>query len=765
MRNFTFRRAHVGLPILAHSPLLLLLLGAGPLASTVRAETKADDGSEPKFTNRLAEEKSPYLKQHQHNPVDWYPWGDEAFELARKENKPVFLSIGYATCHWCHVMERESFEDEETAKLMNELFVCVKLDREERPDIDRIYMNFHQAMYGGGGWPLNIWMTADRIPFGSGTYFPPVSQGGRPSFSQVCRQINGHWTQNGAQIQADPEATRAKLQEMLSRLPESASDGFKITPAILDTSFDKLAERFDAAHGGFGGAPKFPQPDQIDFLLQYHLDTSHPDDQRQQALEMATATLNAMAQGGIRDHLGGGFHRYSVDEFWHIPHFEKMLYDQAQLARSLLTVHQITGAEEPAKVAREVLDYVIRDLGHEGGAFFCAEDADSYENDKSDHKTEGAFYVWTDAELVEALGEDEADLFRKAYGVKADGNVRPDSDPHGELTGKNHFFQQTDAGALAQLLGTDVASVETRLAASRQKLFELRATRIRPIRDDKILTAWNGLMISALAHASRALGDDAYLDRANRAADFLLENLRDKDGNLLRSWLDGPSTIPATAADYSHLVGGLLDLYDASLDPARIAQAVELQDTMNELLLDTEAGGFFDAAETQTDLIIRLKDFEDGVQPAANSQAAMNLMRLYGLLHRDDYAAIARGIFKAAAPLFEAAPHATLRLVEALRLDLAPPAQILVAATDPASAEARAILEIAQSSPISGTTIALITPGMTGPMGASDQITARTAIAGKPTLYLCRNFTCQMPTNEPEKIRAMIDKALSTAKE
>lgn len=714
---------------------------------------------EPAHTNRLAKEKSPYLLQHAHNPVDWYPWGDEAFAKARAENKPVLLSIGYATCHWCHVMERESFENKATAQLMNTLFVCVKLDREERPDIDRIYMNFQQAIYGRGGWPLNVWLTPDRIPFASGTYFPPEPSHHSPSFTQVCQQIDSHWKKNEAKIQADPEGARAQLQKLLSGLGNDSpvADEFKISNALADVAYQQVTARFQPDPAGFANEPRFPQNDIIDFLLQHHLDASRPEEQRQSALSMARSTLHAMARGGIRDHLGGGFHRYAVDRYWHIPHFEKMLYDQAQIARSYLTLHQILGESAAAKIAREIFQYLDRDLSHPEGAFFSAEDADSYATTDSEHKTEGAFYTWTASGIEKVLGADEANLFFKAYGIRPEGNARPGSDPHGELGGQNHLYQHSLPEELAAFFDTREEDIISRLATAREKLLAARSHRIRPIRDGKIITAWNGLTISALAHAYRALGDVAYLTRANRAADFILTNLtHPSDGHLLRSYLDGPSDIPATAIDYAAMIAALIDLYEADFNPLRLTQAMDLQDMMLELLNDPKAGGFYDAAETQTDLIIRLKDLRDGALPSANSLAAVNLMRLYLLSGRKKYHDAASRIFQLALPLLESSPQALLRLLSAIDLDQNTPPQIIVATHELASSEARRLLLPAQRAPHANRVLALAAPD-----ALPGKIAAYKALDDLPTLYLCQNFTCQAPVNEAEEIIQILNRTLA----
>ena len=475
-------------------------------------------------TNRLANEKSPYLLQHAHNPVDWYPWGEEAFETARREDKPIFLSVGYSTCHWCHVMERESFESPETAALLNRYFVPVKVDREERPDVDRIYMTFVQATTGSGGWPMSVFLTPDLQPFFGGTYFPPDGRYGRPGFPAVLESIAKAWAADRARI----AASGREVVEQLRKHTELRSEGAGVLDAsLLERGYSIFRRSFDPRHGGFGGAPKFPRPVVLGFLLRYHAWRGE-----REALDMALQTLRAMAAGGMHDQLGGGFHRYSVDERWFVPHFEKMLYDQAQLAVAYLEGYQVSGEEPLARVARGIFDYVLRDMTHPEGGFYSAEDADSPLPEDPSRKGEGAFFLWTRAEIEQCLGRPAAEWFAWRYGLEDDGNVR--NDPHGEFQGKNILFEDHTAGETAARFGVSPEEMNAALEAARRRLLEAREKRPRPHLDDKVLAGWNGLMISAFAKGARVLGEPRYLEAARRAAGFVLTRMTDSAGGLLR---------------------------------------------------------------------------------------------------------------------------------------------------------------------------------------------------------------------------------------
>ena len=584
----------------------------------------SDPPTDPGVTgaNALASEKSPYLLQHARNPVAWHPWGKAAFEKARSEDKPIFLSVGYSTCHWCHVMAHESFEDPAVAAVMNELFINVKVDREERPDVDRVYMTFVQATTGSGGWPMSVWLQPDLKPIAGGTYFPPDDRYGRRGFLSVCRAIAHAWRDEREKVLAQGERIVASLRDYARPAPVEARTASDSAPGLQETlraAAAALEAGFDPEWGGFGNAPKFPRPVTLSLLLRIAARFGWERPEQEELRRMILITLDRMAAGGMHDHLGGGFHRYSVDRFWHVPHFEKMLYDQAQLAVVYLEGYQISGREGYARVARDILAYVRRDLSSPEGGFYCAEDADSLLVHGQPEHAEGAFYVWTSAEIEEALTAEEADAFCKHYDVEAEGNAPEGSDPHGEFTGKNILFQRRPAPENAAAL----------LASARAKLLKVRARRPRPHLDDKIVTAWNGLMISAFARASQVLDNPAYLDDAVRAADFLRRHLyREEDGILLRSYREGPAPVEGFADDYAFLIQALLDLYEAGFDPAHLYWARRLQAKQDELFYDPAEGGYFAVSERDTSVLLRLKEDHDGAEPSANSVSALNLARL-----------------------------------------------------------------------------------------------------------------------------------------
>jgi uncharacterized protein YyaL (SSP411 family) len=666
--------------------------------------------------NRLAGEKSPYLLQHKDNPVNWQPWGEEAFAQARREGKPVFLSIGYSTCHWCHVMAHESFENPEIAEVMNAGFINIKVDREERPDVDRLYMAFVQATTGSGGWPMSVWLTPEGKPFFGGTYFPPEDRYGRVGFPSLCRQIARLWADDRARVEAEGERVLGALAEA-AREGNGTSD-FSGDAEPLRRGAKAFAGAFDAQEGGFGGAPKFPRTSVYDFMLRCGGDEGRG---------MVLFTLQKMAAGGLRDHLGGGFHRYSVDEFWHVPHFEKMLYDQAQLTVSYVEAWQATGEEFFADVARQTLDYVLRDLTHADGGFFSAEDADSLLAHGSPEHAEGAFYVWTRAEIEDVLGAEAAGDFCRHYGVEESGNAPAGSDPHGEFTGKNILIQRVPGGAEA-------------LAESRAKLISRRAQRPRPHLDDKVITAWNGLMISAFARAGVALREPRYLAAARRAAEFLKANLT-TNGALPRSWRGEPGTIRGFAEDHAFLIQGLLDLYAADFDDAWLEWALDLQARQDALFWDEAAGNYFSSAAGDALVSLRMKEDYDGAEPSANSVSARNLLRLARLLNDGAMEARARGIIAAAASTLQRVPTAVPQMLVALDLALSPPAQAVIAGerTDPAVQEANARLH----GEFAPQRVVMLAGGLLAER--NPELAAMKLVNGRPALYRCQNFTCQAP--------------------
>jgi len=664
--------------------------------------------------NALAGEKSPYLLQHKNNPVEWRPWGEAAFAQARAEQKPVFLSIGYSTCHWCHVMAHESFENPAIAALMNRAFVNIKVDREERPDVDRVYMAFVQATSGGGGWPMSVWLTPEGNPFFGGTYFPPEDRYGRAGFPQIVLQIEKLWDEDPARIEAEAGRVMGELRGAAAPV----SSGEPLQSEWILNGQSAFARGFDAHNGGFGGAPKFPRPSVLSFLLR-----GSEEPQR-----MALETLRAMSRGGMRDHLGGGFHRYSVDAFWHVPHFEKMLYDQAQIAVSLVEAWQITKDPFFESTLRSTLDYVLRDMTHPKGGFYSAEDADSLISAGSAEHAEGAFYVWTKQEIEDALGASAAGEFCGRYGVRADGNAPDGSDPHGEFTGKNILHE------------TGEAETES-LSESRKTLFDLRAKRPRPHLDDKILTAWNGLMISAFAKAGAALGDARYLEAAARAAEFVQAHLLIA-GDLRRSWRGSVSDIPGFAEDYAFFIQGLLDLYEAGFDLRWVKWALELQALQDRFFWDGDS--YFSSRDGDPLVPLRMKEDYDGAEPAANSIAALNLLRLGRMLHDDSLEEKARRILAAHAAQMARTPSAVPQMLVALDLAVQSPAQTVVAG---GRDESHALLQsLAQNFRPHSSKILLDSPEALDFFSArSPALRAMSPIDGRPALYECENFTCKTP--------------------
>ena len=712
------------------------------------------------FTNRLAKEKSPYLLQHQHNPVDWLPWGAEAFEKAKKENKPIFLSIGYSTCHWCHVMAHESFEDEATAKLMNENFVCVKVDREERPDVDKVYMTFVQATTGGGGWPMSVWLTPDLAPFLGGTYYPPEDRGGRPGFKTVLARLAKGWkderegiVQHGADV-AKQLAEYAAGSEAKADAPGRAS---------LYGGLNQLTKRFDSEYGGFGSAPKFPQPSGLNFLLRMSVrrglgaTPESEETDRKRAREMTLFTLGKMADGGMHDHLGGGFHRYSVDTYWHIPHFEKMLYDQAQLARAYVDAFALTRDARWEKITRDVLDYLLRDMTDKEGGFYSAEDADSFlEAGKPEHG-EGAFYVWTKTEIEQALG-DEAELFNRFYGVEKDGNAPTGSDPLNEFKGKNTLIQRMTIAEAAAHFKKPVAEIEKSLAASRAKLFALRAHRPSPHLDDKIITAWNGLAISAFARAAQVLDEPRYLAAAQGSAKFIKAKLW-KNGALIRSYRHEPSSVAAFADDYAALIAGLLDLYEADFDTQWLAWALELQTKMDADFYDKKHGGYFQTTAGARDMLFRSKEDYDGAEPAPSSIAAMNLLRLAQITDSKELRERAEKTTRSASDQLAQIPSAMTQMLCAVDFSLAKPRQIVIAGA-PDAADTKALLHEVRAV-FSPNQIVLLADGGAGQKWLGEKldfIKTAAPVKGKAAAYVCENFVCQVPITDPAELRALLAK-------
>jgi uncharacterized protein YyaL (SSP411 family) len=657
--------------------------------------------------NRLIREKSPYLLQHAYNPVDWYPWGDEAFSKARKENKPIFLSIGYSTCHWCHVMEHESFEKDEIAGLMNQYFVSIKVDREERPDIDKIYMTAVQATTGSGGWPMSVFLTPDLKPFYCGTYFPPDSRYGRPGFKELLQRVHDVW-------EANHDGVVAQAQQITDALAQHATVGAGGPPdrlldaAPLQLGFEQFQFSFDPDHGGFGGAPKFPRPVVLNFLFRYSIRAAKPvAPEATKARNMALFTLRRMGEGGMFDQLGGGFHRYSVDERWLVSHFEKMLYDQAQLISSYVDAYQITHDAFFADIARQACDYVLREMTSPDGGFYSAEDADS-------EGVEGKFYVWTREEIEKILG-DRADAFCRAYGVTADGNWE-----HGVN--------------VLHVAGPDAG----KFAGERQKLFAVREKRVRPHRDEKVLTAWNGLMISALARAAQALDEPKYLTAAQRAASYGLAH-RLRDGRLMRT-----ETVPAMVEDYAFFANGLVDLYETDFDPQWLLKAFELSDTMLKLFYDSKDGGFFQTDGRDTSVLLRSKEDYDGAEPSGNSMATLLLLRLAKFGDRAPYQEAAEKTLKLFGDHMRKAPQVVPQMLCALDFYLSKPKQIILVGK-PDAADTRAMLRAVRERYLPNKIVLIPDDRLTR---LAPHIKDMKMVDGKATAYVCVNYACQLPTTD-----------------
>jgi uncharacterized protein YyaL (SSP411 family) len=691
-------------------------------------------------TNRLAYEKSPYLLQHAHNPVDWYPWGPDAFAKAQAEDKPIFLSAGYSTCHWCHVMERESFENEAIAALLNRYFVSVKLDREERPDVDRIYMLFVQATTGSGGWPMSVFLTPTGAPFFGGTYFPPDSRYGRPGFASILEQIAEAWRSRRTQLL---ESSRNILDE-LRKHTTVVSNGARLDPSALDSAFFYYRRTFDKHYGGFGNAPKFPRPAVLNFLFRY-------SDWKveEEALHMALTTLREMARGGMHDHLGGGFHRYSVDERWFVPHFEKMLYDQAQLAISYLEAFQITSDPQFASTARAIFEYVLRDMTHPLGGFFSAEDADSILDPAEPHeKGEGAFYIWTAAEIQELLGPERAAWVLHHYGCLPHGNV--DHDPHGEFTGRNILYQAHSWEETARQFS--IPSPEPALEECKRILLDARNRRPRPHLDDKILSGWNALMISAFAFGARVLHEPRYAEAARRATVFILEAMTDaQTGNLYRRWRQDEAAIDAFLDDYAAFVNALIDLYEATFDVSLLGHALQYALRMIELFEDREQGGFF-SSTASGDLVLRLKEDYDGAEPAGNSLAIGALLRLAQYTGKSELANVAHEALEAFAPRLNQQPLTLPQMCCAWMATLRHPRQLVLTGTD-----ATPFLdELRRHFLPNLTLIRLANSADEQAFSAWAPWTASMVPSAQNAAYLCENFACHLPVHRPEELRDLL---------
>lgn len=690
-----------------------------------------------KETNFLINEKSPYLLQHAYNPVKWYPWGDAAFTKSKVENKPIFLSIGYSTCHWCHVMERESFEDPDVARLMNETFICIKVDREERPDIDSVYMSICQAITGRGGWPLTILMTPSREPFFAATYIPKKSRFGSAGMLEIIPRVANLWAEKQEDILNSARQLKAAINHEVSQdLVQTA--GTELNENTLNKGYSQLLFAFDSQEGGFGKAPKFPSPHNLMFLLRYWYRTGNIE-----ALQMVTKTLDAIHMGGIYDHIGFGFHRYSTDSKWLVPHFEKMLYDQAMLIMAYTEGFQITGIEEYRHVSEEVIDYVLRDMSCAQGAFYCAEDADS-------EGIEGKFYLWKKEEIYAFLPAEEADLICKVYGVSAVGNYNEEISGIPAKQNILHLIKPLDE--VAHELRLSLHELTARLEISRQILFDKRNERIHPSKDDKVLTDWNGLMIAALSKASRAFGKPEYAQAASRAATFILRRMASDDGSLLHRYREGEASINGFLEDYAFMIWALIELYQATLEKEHLEQALRLNFLLIRDFMD-EKGGFFHTAKDSEALLFRNKDIYDGAMPSGNSIAVLNLLRLSRITGNITLEEKAYLSMKAFSAQVAAMPMAHSQFLHALDFALGP-AYELVIAGNPKHQDSIEMLSL------TGRTFL---PNMVLLLKEDDSIEAlapytkeMSAINGKATAYVCQNFSCNMPTTEISEMMRML---------
>jgi hypothetical protein len=709
--------------------------------------------------NRLAREQSPYLLQHAGNPVDWYPWGDDAFARARAEDKPIFLSIGYSTCHWCHVMAHESFESGEIADLLNRDFVSVKVDREERPDVDRVYMAFVQATTGSGGWPMSVWLTPSLHPFYGGTYYPPQSQWGRPGFREVLTEITRAWREERESLLGSAAQIIERLAE-IARGDRPPRGSTMPGPEALATTVRQFKDSFDSRRGGFGDAPKFPRPSELLFLLREYARTGENDTR-----EMVLTTLRAMALGGMRDHIGGGFHRYSVDGQWRVPHFEKMLYDQAQLVLAYLEAAQASADPFFAQIAEDTLQYVRRDMTDAQGGFYSAEDADSVPPDQAGEtqarKTEGAFYIWSRDEIRARLGDD-SHAFELRYGIRPDGNAP--SDPHNEFAGKNLLYTARGIADIASETGRSPEVIAAALTRARLTLYRARSSRPRPHLDDKVLTGWNGLMIGAFARAARVLaGGDAlgqptaedpgrrHLESARRAADFVRRTMWSTErGVLLRRYRNGDAAIEAYAEDYAFLVFGVLELFQADGNPDWLNWALELQRAQDRLFWDAQEGGWFSTTGHDPSVLVRMKEEYDGAEPSASGVGVSNLLTLAHLTADPAHEARARQVFAGFGTRLTTLGRALPFMASALSTAYANPEQIVVVG-DPDQDQTAALWRAANARYRPFAVVFPVSPGPSRDALAVHVPWVRDMMPkdGAPAAYVCRNFACEAPTSEP----------------
>ena len=681
-----------------------------------------------RHTNRLTHETSPYLLQHAHNPVDWYPWGEEAFATAKKENKPILLSIGYSACHWCHVMEQESFENEKIAALMNELFVSIKVDREERPDLDEIYMNAVQMLTGRGGWPMTTFLTPEGKPFYGGTYFPPEDRHGMPGFPRILMGVAQAYREKPQEVEQSVNQILAALHHM----SESQQSERAFSPDAIGKSAEQLARAYDSDHGGLGQAPKFPNAGVYELFLRHHHRSKN-----QRYLEMVTHTLTKMARGGIYDHLGGGFHRYSVDAKWLVPHFEKMLYDNAQLVRIYSQVYCVTKEPFYKRVVDETVTYLLREMLHSEGGFYSTQDADS-------EGEEGKFFVWTQEEVTKLLGDEQGEIFCRIYDVSEQGNFEEKNILHPILTVEqaSKFFRR------------NLGEIETLVAEAKRKLFLEREKRIKPFRDEKIITSWNGLMLSGLAEAIRISPQPAYVEAAQRTIEFFFTRLF-RDGRLLHTYKDGQAKHLGYLDDYSFLALGLLDVYGAIFDPTVLERAKELTEIMLREFWDDADGAFFYTGKSHEPLISRTKPVFDGSIPSGNAAATLLLSRLYHLTGKEDYWQRAEKILRAYYDAMESQPFGFAHMICALDLYLNKPKEIVIVGRREDAGTLELLTEI-HGHYLPDKLLVLVAPDE--PLGQiSPLLQGKIQVGGTPTVYICQNFTCSPPIMSCDELRSALE--------
>jgi uncharacterized protein YyaL (SSP411 family) len=685
--------------------------------------------------NRLIKEKSPYLLQHAYNPVDWHAWNDEAFEKARAENKPIFLSIGYSTCHWCHVMEKESFEDPEVAGLMNEAFVSIKVDREERPDVDHVYMSVCQMMTGSGGWPLTIVMTPDKKPFFAATYLPKGSRFGRTGMTDLIPRITDVWKNRNKDVLDSAENLTAALRSL-----EKDNPGELLDAGVLDKAYQELAQRFDTTYGGFSGAPKFPTPHNFFFMLRYWRKTRN-----QEALNMVEKTLQEIRWGGIFDQIGFGFHRYSTDKEWLVPHFEKMLYDQAMLALAYLETYQATGNTAYSDTAKEIFTYVLRDLRSPEGGFYSAEDADS-------QGVEGKFYLWTEQELREILPPDEADVIVRAFHVEKKGNFKEEAS--GKSQGGNILYTGKSIADIASEMNLPTQELKRKIDSARSRLFDIRERRIHPHKDDKILTDWNGLMIAALARGAQVLGEKAYSSAAEEAVEFILKKIRKPDGRLLHRYREGEASIAAHLDDYAFLVWGLIETYEATFDAKFLKTALEFNWDMIHHFWD-QRGGLYFTSDDAENLIVRKKEVYDGALPSGNAVAMLNLLRLGRYTGDADLEDRASNLQKAFSEQVRQFPSGYTQFLSAVDFSLGPSHEVVISGSQGATEMLNAL-----RSRYFPNQVLLFRP-TDGESAGIDAMAAFVKhyrpVDGRATAYVCSGHACKSPTTEVKELLALLE--------